>query len=161
MFHRYDACMDVTESDHKPVHCKFHVKIAHVDRSERRQVLGDILRSNEKLIKSKLDELCYVPETTVSTDNIVLQSQDTCILRISNTTKDTAIYRIFCENSCTLKEDGSNTADQRLRGSYGFPRWLEVLILFSFIAICSPPAITCVVFISIYSGHTSRGCNQT
>ncbi|XP_044460898.1 type I inositol polyphosphate 5-phosphatase 12-like isoform X2 [Mangifera indica] len=122
----YDACMDVTESDHKPVHCKFHVKIAHVDRSERRQVLGDILRSNEKLIKSKLDELCYVPETTVSTDNIVLQSQDTCILRISNTTKDTAIYRIFCENSCTLKEDGSNTADQRLRGSYGFPRWLEV-----------------------------------
>ncbi|KAJ0046930.1 hypothetical protein Pint_05250 [Pistacia integerrima] len=122
----YDACMDVTESDHKPVQCKFHVKIAHVDRSERRQVFGDILRSNEKFIKSKLDELRYVPETTVSTNNIVLQNQDTCVLRINNTTKDKAIYRIICESQSTLKEDGNDTADHRLRGSYGFPRWLEV-----------------------------------
>lgn len=121
--------MDVTESDHKPVHCKFHVKIAHVDRSERRQVFYDILRSNEKFIKSKLDELRYVPETTVSTDNIVLQNQDTCVLRINNTTKDIAIYRIICVSQPTLKEDGGDTADHRLRGSYGFPRWLEVLFL--------------------------------
>lgn len=133
--------MDVTESDHKPVQCKFHVKIAHVDRSERRQVFGDILRSNEKFIKSKLDELRYVPETTVSTNNIVLQNQDTCVLRINNTTKDKAIYKIICESQSILKEDGSDTADHRLRGSYGFPRWLEVLFLVSkllVIAIYSP-----------------------
>ena len=32
--------MDVTESDHKPVRCKFHSTIAHVDRSLRRKHLG-------------------------------------------------------------------------------------------------------------------------
>lgn len=129
MFNRYDACMDVTESDHKPVHCKFHVKIAHVDRSERRQVFGEILKSNVKTINSTLEEFRHVPETTVSTENIVLQNQDTCLLKITNgSATEKAIYKIICEGQSTVKEDG-DSSDYRLRGSFGFPRWLEVLSL--------------------------------
>lgn len=120
--------MDVTESDHKPVRCKFHVQVAHVDRSVRRQEFGDIVRSNEK-VRSLLEELCYVPETIVSTDDIVLQNQDTSILRIINKcVKEKAIFKIKCEGQSTFKDDGDEV-DYRPRGSYGFPRWLEVLFL--------------------------------
>ncbi|KAJ7947426.1 Type I inositol polyphosphate 5-phosphatase [Quillaja saponaria] len=122
---QYDACMDVTDSDHKPVRCKFNVKIAHADRSIRRKEFGEIVRSNEK-IRSMLEELCYVPETTVSTDNIVLQNQDTSFLHITNKSmKDKAIYKIFCEGQSTVK-DVRDSPEYCPRGAFGFPRWLEV-----------------------------------
>ncbi|EOY07002.1 Endonuclease/exonuclease/phosphatase family protein isoform 7 [Theobroma cacao] len=121
----YEACMDVTESDHKPVRCKFHSTIAHVDRSVRRQAFGEIIQSNEK-VRSLLDELRYVPETVVSTNNIVLQNQDTSILRITNKCeKEKAIFKIICEGQSTVKDD-EEVADYHPRGSFGLPRWLEV-----------------------------------
>uniref|UniRef100_A0A2N9EHA8 Inositol polyphosphate-related phosphatase domain-containing protein n=1 Tax=Fagus sylvatica TaxID=28930 RepID=A0A2N9EHA8_FAGSY len=89
---RYEACMDVTDSDHKPVRCIFTVDIARVDESIRRQELGEILGSNEK-IKYMLEELCKIPETIVSESSI--------------------------------KEDGQ-ASDHHPRGSFGYPRWLEV-----------------------------------
>lgn len=118
--------MDVIESDHKPVRCKFSVQIAHVDRSVRRQEFGEIIRSNEK-VRSLLEESHYVPETIISTNDIVLQNQDTCILRITNKCKkEKAVFNIICEGQATFKEDGGEP-DYRPRGSYGFPRWLEVI----------------------------------
>ncbi|PHU24618.1 Type I inositol 1,4,5-trisphosphate 5-phosphatase 12 [Capsicum chinense] len=35
---QYEGCMEVTESDHKPVRFKFNVELAHIDRSVRRGV---------------------------------------------------------------------------------------------------------------------------
>lgn len=117
--------MDVTDSDHKPVRCKFSVQISHVDRSVRRKEFGTIYKSNEK-IQSMLEELCYVPETSVSTDNIVLQNQDTFNLRIfNNSANDMAIFRIVCEGQSTVKEE--EEPEYHPRGSFSFPRWLEVL----------------------------------
>ncbi|CAL0313156.1 unnamed protein product [Lupinus luteus] len=122
---QYDACMDVTESDHKPVRCKFNVKICHADRSIRRKEFGDIMTSNEK-IRFMLDELSYVPETTVSTNNVILQNQESCFLVITNTSgKDETIYKITCEGQCIVKNDGEE-GDYSPRGAFGFPRWLEV-----------------------------------
>ncbi|KAF5452812.1 hypothetical protein F2P56_027775 [Juglans regia] len=122
---QYEACMDVTDSDHKPVRCKFNVRIAHSDRSVKRQEFGKIFRSNEK-IKSILEELSYVPETIVSTNSIVLQHHDSSILRITNKcVKDTATYKIICEGQTNFKEDGEEP-DCHPRGGFGFPRWLEV-----------------------------------
>ncbi|GFP90093.1 type ii inositol 1 4 5-trisphosphate 5-phosphatase fra3 [Phtheirospermum japonicum] len=122
---QYEACMDVTDSDHKPVRCIFSVEVARVDESVRRQEFGEIIRSNEK-IKRLLDELSRVPETIVSTNNIILQNQDTSILRITNKCKkDRAFYEINCEGVSTIKDDGQ-ASDHRPRGSFGFPRWLEV-----------------------------------
>ncbi|XP_050236714.1 type I inositol polyphosphate 5-phosphatase 12-like isoform X2 [Mercurialis annua] len=122
---QYEACMDVTESDHKPVRCKFNMQIAHVDRSVRRQEFGEIIRSNEK-VRSLLEEAHYIPETSVSTNNIVLQNQDTSILRISNKClKEEAIFKVICEGQYAIKDDGDED-EYRPRGSYGFPRWLEV-----------------------------------
>ncbi|GAV67148.1 Exo_endo_phos domain-containing protein [Cephalotus follicularis] len=121
----YEACMDVTESDHKPVRCKFHVQIAHADRSVRRQEFGEIIRYNEK-VRAILDELRHAPEATLSTDSIVLQNQDTSILRITNkSADDKAIFKIICEGQTTVQDDG-DASDHRPRGSFGFPRWLEV-----------------------------------
>ncbi|XP_010517968.1 PREDICTED: type I inositol polyphosphate 5-phosphatase 12 [Camelina sativa] len=121
----YDACMDVTESDHKPVRCKFHVKIEHVDRSVRRQEFGRIIKTNEK-VKALLDDLRYVPETVVSSNNIVLQNQDTFMLRITNKcVKENAVFRILCEGQSTVRED-EDTLELHPLGSFGFPRWLEV-----------------------------------
>lgn len=125
MFCRYDACMDVTESDHKPVRCKYSVDIAHVDRSVRREEFGKVLKSNDS-IRSMLAELHQVPETAVSTDTVYLKNQDTSILRITNkSNKEMVVFRIICDGLSTWKED-TETSDRRARGSFGFPRWLEV-----------------------------------
>ncbi|KAJ0244997.1 Type I inositol polyphosphate 5-phosphatase 13 [Hirschfeldia incana] len=121
----YEACMDVIESDHKPVRCKFHATIAHVDKSVRRQELGNIIRSNER-VRSILEDLKFVPETTVSTKNIVLQSQDTVILTITNkSTTSKAIFSILCGGQAIARDDGE-ASDYISRGSFGLPRWLEV-----------------------------------
>ncbi|KAK1318888.1 Type I inositol 1,4,5-trisphosphate 5-phosphatase 12 [Acorus calamus] len=121
----YSACMDVTESDHKPVRCIFSVDIARVEESIRRQEFGEIVLSNEK-IGSLLEEGGSIPETIINTSNIVLQNQDTSILRITNKcTKDKAMFEIICESQSTIREDG-HASEQRARGSFGFPHWLEV-----------------------------------
>ncbi|GAV86970.1 Exo_endo_phos domain-containing protein [Cephalotus follicularis] len=122
---QYEACMDVTDSDHKPVRCIFRVDVVQVDESVRRQEFGDIMGSNEK-IKCMFAELCKIPETVVSTNNIILQNQDTSILRITNKCgKEDALFEITCEGQSTIKVDGQ-TSDHCPRGSFGFPRWLEV-----------------------------------
>ncbi|XP_077247069.1 type II inositol polyphosphate 5-phosphatase 15-like [Tasmannia lanceolata] len=122
---QYEACMDVTDSDHKPVRCIFSVDISRVDESIRRKEFGEIILSNEK-IRSLLKELTNVPETIISTNNIILQNQDTSILRITNKCgKEKAMFEIICEGQSTIKEDGF-TSEHRPRGSFGFPRWLEV-----------------------------------
>ncbi|KAK2998745.1 hypothetical protein RJ639_023184 [Escallonia herrerae] len=122
---QYEACMDVTESDHKPVRCKLNVEIAHVYGSIRRQELGKIFLSDDK-IRSLQDELRYVPQTIVNTNRIVLKNQETCSLRITNrSAKDEAIFQIICEGQSTIKED-EQASDYRPRGSFGFPRWLQL-----------------------------------
>nr|XP_043610786.1 type I inositol polyphosphate 5-phosphatase 13-like [Erigeron canadensis] len=121
---QYEACMDVIESDHKPVRCKFKVQIAHVDRSVRRQEFGKIFMSNEK-IRAIREELRCVPETSLSTNKIVLQNQDTQSLTITNrSNKEDAIFQILCDGQSAIK-DGEEP-EYRHKASFGFPRWLEV-----------------------------------
>ncbi|KAI8003935.1 Type I inositol polyphosphate 5-phosphatase 12 [Camellia lanceoleosa] len=116
---QYEACMDVTESDHKPVRCKLNVEIAHVDRSVRRAEVGNIIKSNDK-VRSLLQELRYVPETVVSSNSITLQNQDTSILRITNKSgADIAIFQIICEGQSTVQED-EQPSEYHPRGSFGF-----------------------------------------
>lgn len=118
--------MDVNESDHKPVQCKFHVKIAHADRSVRRQSFGEIMSKNDT-VRSTLKDLSYVPEISISNDSVVLQNQDTMTIRITNTSKkDKAVYKIICEGQSTVKEE-EESGESRPRGCFGFPRWLEVI----------------------------------
>ncbi|KAE8733384.1 Type II inositol 1,4,5-trisphosphate 5-phosphatase FRA3 [Hibiscus syriacus] len=113
-FSMYESCMDVTDSDHKPVICIFSVEIAHIDDPVSRQEFGDIVRSNEE-VRSKLQELCKIPETVVSTNNILLQTQDTSILRITNKcTESVALFEIVCQGESTIKGDG--------KASYHRPR---------------------------------------
>uniref|UniRef100_A0A7N0TZ43 Inositol polyphosphate-related phosphatase domain-containing protein n=1 Tax=Kalanchoe fedtschenkoi TaxID=63787 RepID=A0A7N0TZ43_KALFE len=123
---QYEACMDVTDSDHKPVRCIFSVDIARVDESIRRQEFGEIVASNKK-INCVFEELCRVPDTIVSTNNIILQNQDTSILRITNKSrKHDAFFEIICEGQSIVRYDGQ-ALDHHPRGSFGFPRWLEVI----------------------------------
>ncbi|KAJ8544051.1 hypothetical protein K7X08_025669 [Anisodus acutangulus] len=122
---QYEACMDVIDSDHKPVRCIFNVEIARVDESVRRQEYGEIISSNEKVVLM-LRELNRIPESIVSTNNIILQNSDASILRITNKSgKNKTIFEIICEGESTVKDDGQ-VCDFRPRGSFGFPRWLEV-----------------------------------
>lgn len=118
--------MDVTDSDHKPVRCVFSVEIARVDESVRRQEFGEIIQTSEK-IRFLVDEMCKVPESIVSTNNIILQDQDVTILRITNRCgQSNALYEIICEGQSIIKNDGL-ASDHLLRGSFGFPRWLKVI----------------------------------
>ncbi|KAJ6768252.1 INOSITOL 5-PHOSPHATASE [Salix koriyanagi] len=102
-----------------------HVDIAKVDESVRRQEFGHIMKSNEE-IRYIIDELCKIPETIVSTNNIILQNQDTRILRITNKCgENDALFEIICEGQSIIDENGQ-ASDHHSRGSYGFPQWLEV-----------------------------------
>lgn len=121
----YEACMDVTDSDHKPVRCKFNIDIARVDESVRRQEYCEIVESNPKIC-SLLQELCRVPEIIVSTNNIILQDDGTSILRITNkSVADKAMFTIICLGESTINEDGLSS-NHSPRGAFGFPHWLQV-----------------------------------
>ncbi|XP_019161339.1 PREDICTED: type I inositol polyphosphate 5-phosphatase 12-like isoform X2 [Ipomoea nil] len=124
---QYEAVMEVTESDHKPVRCKLNVEIAHIDRCIRRREFGKIYQNNDK-IKGFLEELLDVPETSVGTDKIVLQNQETFNLTITNKSgKDKAVFHILCKGQAnTEEEEKEKPSEYRPRGSLGFPRWLEV-----------------------------------
>ncbi|GAB2227829.1 hypothetical protein Droror1_Dr00009656 [Drosera rotundifolia] len=122
---QYEACMDVTESDHKPVRCKMFVRLTHVDRSVRRREFGEIMKTNEQ-IRSLLQELSEVPETTVSTESIVLQNQESSSLVITNKSgKDMVAFYVVCEGQISINDSGE-ASNPRPRGSLGFPSWLEV-----------------------------------
>ncbi|KAK8967054.1 Type II inositol 1,4,5-trisphosphate 5-phosphatase FRA3 [Platanthera guangdongensis] len=121
----YESCMNVTDSDHKPVRCIFSLEIAHIDRTVRRQVFGEILKSHEK-IRSLFEEYSIVPDTVVSTNVIILQNQDISVLRVANKCdKHVASYEIICEGQLTVKNDGT-CSDLCAKGSFGFPNWLQV-----------------------------------
>lgn len=121
----YDACMDVIDSDHKPVRCIFNVDIARVDESVRRQEYCEIIETNEE-IRYKLQELCRVPETIVSTNNVILQNDGTSVLRLTNKSRvDRAVFTIICEGESTINEDGL-ASDHSPRGAFGLPHWLQV-----------------------------------
>ncbi|KAL4198921.1 hypothetical protein AMTRI_Chr03g48500 [Amborella trichopoda] len=122
---RYDACMEVTDSDHKPVRCIFNIDIAHVDKWVRRKEFGDIMTYNER-ITSLLRDLNEVPETIVSTNNMILQYQDTSILRLTNKCGTSmALFEVICEGQSNIKDDGF-ASQHHPRGAFGLPRWLEV-----------------------------------
>ncbi|GMH08751.1 hypothetical protein Nepgr_010591 [Nepenthes gracilis] len=122
---QYEACMDVTDSDHKPVRCKFYVRLSCVDRSVRRQEYGKIIKTNDQ-INALLQKLSDSPETMVNTDSIILQNQEISSLQITNKCRtDMAAFQIICEGQSTLY-DGGETSNPRPRGSFGFPNWLEV-----------------------------------
>lgn len=132
--------MDVTDSDHKPVHCIFNVDIARVDESIRRQELGEIIALNDE-VKYVLADLCKIPETIVSTNNIILQNQDTSILRITNKCENhEALFEITCEGQTSILGNGK-ASDYYPRGSLGFPRWLEVTSFSLNCYICSYPIL--------------------
>ncbi|XP_023520635.1 type II inositol polyphosphate 5-phosphatase 15-like [Cucurbita pepo subsp. pepo] len=123
---QYEACMDVVDSDHKPVRCLFDINIARVHESVRRQEFGEILHSNEK-IKHMLEVSCKIPEVIVSTNNILLQNDDISLLRVTNKCENSdAIFKIICEGQSTIRVNGKASGHYSFRGSFGFPRWLEV-----------------------------------
>lgn len=118
--------MEVTDSDHKPVRCKFNVEVSRVDRSIRRREFGKIFQYNEK-IRSLLDELHYIPEVAVSTSQISLQNQETFSLMITNIRRqDNVFFQITCRYQSAINKD-KQTSGSRPRGSLCFPRLIEVI----------------------------------
>uniref|UniRef100_A0A0A9GCW5 IP5PC-F immunoglobulin-like domain-containing protein n=1 Tax=Arundo donax TaxID=35708 RepID=A0A0A9GCW5_ARUDO len=121
----YEACMDVTDSDHKPVRCTFSVDIARVDELTRRQEYGKIIESN-KNVRCLLQELHFVPDTIISTNNIILENPEDIVLRITNNCETSkAAFEVLCEGQSTRKQDGTKS-EVLPRASFGFPLWLEV-----------------------------------
>jgi hypothetical protein len=121
--------MDVTDSDHKPVRCTFSVDIARVDELTRRQEFGKIIESNEK-VRSLLRESHIIPDSIVSTNNIILENQEDVILRISNNCETSkAAFEILCESQSIANLDGDKS-ELPPRASFGFPLWLEVELIY-------------------------------
>ncbi|KAL6900899.1 hypothetical protein ACP4OV_005575 [Aristida adscensionis] len=121
----YEACMDVTDSDHKPVRCTFSVDIARVDELTRRQEFGEIIKVNRK-VRGLLRESHVVPDAIISTNNIILENQEDVVLRITNNCETSkAAFQILCEGQSNTNPDGTKS-ELLPRASFGFPLWLEV-----------------------------------
>ncbi|KAH9311866.1 hypothetical protein KI387_026901, partial [Taxus chinensis] len=125
----YDACMDVTNSDHKPVRCMFDVDVARIDESIRRREYGELIHLNKR-IKGLLEHSNEIPDIVVSTNNIVLQDHDSSVLRLTNKcVGNTAIFQIICEGEATVSSGQSydiSLKNSSARGCFGFSRWLRV-----------------------------------
>ncbi|KAL8160473.1 hypothetical protein V2J09_002010 [Rumex salicifolius] len=112
--------------DHKPVRCKLSVCLAHVDRSVRRKVFGDIMKNNQ--IKTLIQELSVIPEISVNTNYITLQNKEASFLLITNKSKtEMAFVQIQCEGQYVVDNNGEATI-ARPKGSFGLPTWLEVTV---------------------------------
>ncbi|KAH0711536.1 hypothetical protein KY289_007495 [Solanum tuberosum] len=74
-----------------------------------------------------VSSVLQIPEAILYTNNIILLNSDGSILRITNKSwKNKAIFEIICQGESTVKDDGQEF-DYRPRGSFGFPRWLEIV----------------------------------
>ncbi|XP_039121726.1 LOW QUALITY PROTEIN: type II inositol polyphosphate 5-phosphatase 15-like [Dioscorea cayenensis subsp. rotundata] len=122
---QYDACMDVTDSDHKPVRCIFHVKIAHADELIRRREFGEIIFRNKK-VRFLLERLCSVPDVCEYEQHHSAKPRLFHPSDHNKSDKYKAVFEILCEGQFTTMEDGQ-TSKPLVRGSFGFPHWLQIL----------------------------------
>ncbi|KAJ4791018.1 Inositol polyphosphate 5-phosphatase [Rhynchospora pubera] len=114
----YDACMEATDSDHKPVKCMLNVDIAYTDERVRRQEFGEIISANTQA-KSLIEEHTIMPEFSVSTNNVNLQNEEISVVRLVNMNKkEKVVFDTFCG-------DTSPSSEHQHRRGY-FPKWLKV-----------------------------------
>lgn len=105
----------------------FTVCVARVDELIKRQQYGELVVSNEKA-RALLEEFLNVPETTVSTNEIILPMQDASTLSITNKcSKDKAAFEILCEVQSSSK-DNEHSSEIPLKSPFGFPCWLKVCL---------------------------------
>jgi hypothetical protein len=129
--YRYEACMEVTDSDHKPVRCLFNVDLAVVDEAARRRQFGDIMHNNAG-VRACLERCNIVPHTIVNTNKVILEENSSSILEVSNESQAaSATFTVHCEGEpsgqgCPCGTHTSSPKGPSHRGGYGFPRWLQV-----------------------------------
>ncbi|CAM6046137.1 unnamed protein product [Sphagnum compactum] len=127
----YEACMEVTDSDHKPVRCLFNVDLAVVDEAARRRQFGDIMDNNAG-VRACLERCNIVPHTIVNTNKVILEENSSSILEVSNESQAAiATFTVHCEGEpsgqgCPCGTHTSSPKGPSHRGGYGFPRWLQV-----------------------------------
>jgi hypothetical protein len=133
--YRYEACMEVTDSDHKPVRCLFNVDLAVVDEAARRRQFGDIMHNNAG-VRACLERCNIVPHTIVNTNKVILEENSSSILQVSNESQAaSATFTVHCEGEpsgqgCPCGTHTSSPKGPSHRGGYGFPRWLQVCLKF-------------------------------
>lgn len=133
-------------SDHKPVKCMFSVNIAHVDESTRRQEFGEITLSNEK-VRRLIKGFASVPETTISSNNVILKGKDINLFRIANKCeRGIAVFHIFFESQASVKQS-AQVSEFCSTDLFCFPSWLEVSLPYA-VAILFIPMF--VIFYSTY-----------
>jgi hypothetical protein len=134
----YEACMDITDSDHKPVRCVLSVDLAVINQAARRREFGDILH-NHPVMQAYLEKCNIIPRTSVSTKKATLdESSSFVLLHVTNeSSKLPATFTVHCEGEprggecpCgdhyTTNFNTTMSKGQTFRGGYGFPQWLQV-----------------------------------
>ncbi|CAM6081680.1 unnamed protein product [Calypogeia fissa] len=133
---KYEACMEPEDSDHKPVRCILSVDLAVMDEADRRYQYGYIMHHDPQ-IQTRLNLSGFIPETSISTNRLVLQDNAPSILRLSNGDRlHRVVYMIQFEVApsrgpcpCGYHSNLERTSgeDQYPRAGFGFPPWLQVL----------------------------------
>ncbi|KAL5983104.1 hypothetical protein ACLOJK_017185 [Asimina triloba] len=117
---QYEACMEVTDSDHKPVRCIFNVDIAHVDESIRRQEFGEVSPATGVIKPAQMAEVSlFHPEYKTLEDIMDGQSwlsDDTkereavLLVKITaNFSTETSIHRVQVRHCFTARHARSDS----------------------------------------------------
>lgn len=131
---RYDACIEASDSDHKPVRCLLDVDLAVIDEAGRRREFGDIMQRDQKVL-AFVERCNVIPHTRLERNKIMLEGHSISTVLLTNDSKRSwTTFTVHCEglhynNECPCQsyDDRERTSSQYFsRGAYGFPQWLQV-----------------------------------
>lgn len=132
---RYDACMEVLDSDHKPVRCLLGVDLAILDEAARRREYGDIVKNDRKVLEF-LEQASVMPQTRINRNVIVFENSRADLTITNDSKRSWTTFRVRCdglyigENCPCGNHRAIRTSTNRanvLRGGNGFPQWLQVV----------------------------------
>eukprot|EP00850_Spirogloea_muscicola_P011526 SM000072S21160 [mRNA] locus=s72:58403:64831:- [translate_table: standard] len=157
---RYDACMGVIDSDHKPVFCLLDVEMAVVDDAAQREQYGNVLRT-DPMVVGALQQAELVPSATVSCRRLLLSGGSPSRVMIANTSpSDCAIFEICSDGDptptscqCGNEDHGVLSAAKGPKAGGGLPNWLQVYPASGMLL----PKEAAVVQITCCSGQSSDG----
>ncbi|KAJ7562619.1 hypothetical protein O6H91_03G077500 [Diphasiastrum complanatum] len=122
----YNSCMEVADSDHKPIWCMLNIDLAAVDEAARRRQLGEVMCKNVQ-IRNFFGQLDTVPEIVVNTEKIILEDGTHPVLKVSNESRHhLTTFSVHCEGNPNLRKDSQRMLAEGFIGGYGFPGWLQV-----------------------------------
>lgn len=94
---RYDACIEASDSDHKPVRCLLDVDLPVIDEAGWRREFGDIMQRDQK-VPAFVERCNVIPHTRLEKNKIMLEGHSISTVLLTNDSKRSwTTFTVRCE----------------------------------------------------------------